>query len=102
PEVREQLANSYLNLSQMLSLVGSHAEAIAAGQRGGEVRRKLLRDDPENIDRALVLSDAVRKLGGTMLTGGKPDDAFKSFQDACDVLALLVARNPNHGALLSK
>jgi eukaryotic-like serine/threonine-protein kinase len=101
PEVRDQLASSYQNLSEMLQRVDSGDESIAAGKRSVEIRRKLANEESASIPRAIALSDAARKLGGVQLHFVKLDDALASFEESCKVLEPLAARHPGDGGLLS-
>jgi tetratricopeptide (TPR) repeat protein len=90
--IRAHLARTEAYLCRALSATGRRDEAIAAGRRGIDIDRDLLRDHPDDFGLAMDLAQAYEELGIRFLFTAESARAIPDFESERRLLKETAAR----------
>jgi tetratricopeptide (TPR) repeat protein len=80
-------------LGNALQKTGQAADAVAAYQKGIDVREKLFKANPDDPENGVALGELLKSLGITEQERGRPAEAPKAFRRALELLSGQSARS---------
>ncbi len=93
-EIQSFLAGSYANLAEVAGRRGDNETATTLRRQYLELRRKSLREHPDDVDLLNELADAERRCAGFAHVLGRENEAREGFQQAVVLYERLVEKQP--------